>query len=154
MKLLTYDNGNGPRAGVLSGDNVIDAASLLGESRPLRDVQALLELPNDPVNRLRLASSMSAEGGVPLSSVTLRSPILQPPTVRDFMVYEGHASGGGTRQLSDPWYRLPIFYFSNPRRIVGPDETVPCPSASELLDYELEIGAVIGREGTNVRAGD
>src|SRR5689334_18843630 len=84
MKLLTYDNGSGPRAGVLSGETVLDAASLLGESRPIRDVQALLELPNDPVNRLRLGFSMSAEGGVPLSSVKLRSPVLQPPTVRDF----------------------------------------------------------------------
>src|SRR5215210_4930034 len=69
MKLLTFDTGTGARAGVLSGDTVLDAASLLGESRPIRDVQALLELPNDPVNRLRLGFSMSAEGGVPLSSV-------------------------------------------------------------------------------------
>ena len=43
MKLLTFDTGTGPRAGVLSGDTVLDAASLLGESRPLRDVQALLD---------------------------------------------------------------------------------------------------------------
>src|SRR5438067_1328654 len=52
MKLLTFDTGTGPRAGVLSGDTVLDAASLLGESRPLRDVQALLELPNDPATSL------------------------------------------------------------------------------------------------------
>jgi fumarylacetoacetate (FAA) hydrolase len=92
--------------------------------------------------------------GKPLASVTLRSPILQPPTVRDFMVYEGHASGGGTRQLKEAWYRLPVFYFSNPLRIFGPDVDVPFPSATEMLDYELEIGVVIGKEGSNIRGDD
>ena len=84
----------------------------------------------------------------------LRAPILQPPTVRDFMVYEGHASAGGTRQLSDAWYRLPIFYFSNPLCIFGPEDAVPYPSASEQFDYELELAAVIGREASNVAEAD
>jgi 2-keto-4-pentenoate hydratase/2-oxohepta-3-ene-1,7-dioic acid hydratase in catechol pathway len=70
--------------------------------------------------------------------------------VRDFMAYEGHASAGGSRKLSDAWYRLPIFYFSNPLCVFGPDDGVPYPSASEQLDYELELAAIIGREGRNV----
>ena len=70
------------------------------------------------------------------------------------MVYEGHASAGGTRQLSDAWYRLPIFYFSNPLRIFGPEDAVPYPSASDQLDYELECGYVIGREASNVAEAD
>ena len=60
----------------------------------------------------------------------------------------------GTRQLSDAWYRLPIFYFSNPLCIFGPDDAVPYPSASEQLDYELELAAVIGREGSNIAEAD
>ena len=70
------------------------------------------------------------------------------------MVYEGHASGGGARQLSDAWYRLPIFYFSNPLCIFGPEDAIPYPSASEQLDYELELAAVIGREASNVAEAD
>src|SRR6185503_18492915 len=98
-------------------------ASLLGSQGELRDVRALLELPNDPLRRLQAAlGSANSAQGIPLANVRLRAPILQPPTVRDFMVYEGHASAGGTRQLSDAWYRLPIFYFSNTLRIFGPDE--------------------------------
>jgi fumarylacetoacetate (FAA) hydrolase len=151
MKLCTYDTGNGPRAGVVVDDRVVDAATLLGEASELRDVRALLERPNDPLTRLRSAiESASSAQGVPLASVRLRAPILQPPTVRDFMVYEGHASQGGTRQLSEAWYRLPIFYFSSPLRIFGPEGAVPYPSASDMLDYELELAAVIGREGSNV----
>jgi fumarylacetoacetate (FAA) hydrolase len=70
------------------------------------------------------------------------------------MTYEGHASAGGTRQLSDTWYRLPVFYFSNPLCIFGPEDAVPYPSASEQLDYELELAAVIGREASNVAEAD
>jgi 2-keto-4-pentenoate hydratase/2-oxohepta-3-ene-1,7-dioic acid hydratase in catechol pathway len=152
MKLVTYDLGDGPRAGAVMGERVLDAAGLLGESGGLRDVRALLELRNDPLARLK--SAWGAAGGVPLASVRLRAPVLQPPTVRDFMVYEGHASAGGTRKLPDAWYRMPIFYFSNPLCISGPDDAVPFPSASEQLDYELEIAAVIGREGSNIAERD
>src|SRR5438876_7771262 len=151
MKLITYETANGPRAGVVVDGQVLDIATLLGEQDELRDVRALLELPNDPLTRLKSALGLARAGqGVPLGGVRLRAPILQPPTVRDFMVYEGHASGGGTRQLSDAWYRLPIFYFSNTLRIFGPDEDVEVPSATRNLDYELEIGVVIGKEGRNV----
>ena len=152
MKLITYDRGDGPRAGVVVDEQVLDVAALLGERSGLRDVRALLELPNDPLKRLK--SVLGSAEGVPLTSVKLRAPILQPPTVRDFMVYEGHASAGGTRKLSDAWYRLPIFYFSNPLCIFGPNDAVPYPSASEQFDYELELAAVIGREGSNVAEAD
>jgi fumarylacetoacetate (FAA) hydrolase len=155
MKLVCYDPGNGPRAGVVVDQNLLDIATLLGKQGGLRDVRAFLELPGDPLTRLKSAlGSARAARGVEMARVRLRAPILQPPTVRDFMVYEGHASAGGTRQLSDAWYRLPIFYFSNPLRIFGPEDAVPYPSASEQLDYELELAAVIGREATNVIEAD
>src|ERR1043166_4357258 len=151
MKLITYETANGPRAGVVVDGQVLDIATLLKEQNGLRDIRALLELPNDPLTRLKSAlSSARTAQGVPLSKVRLRTPILQPPTVRDFMTYEGHASVGGTRQLSEAWYRLPVFYFSNPLCIFGPEDAVPYPSASEQLDYELELAAVIGREASNI----
>src|SRR5919106_1399173 len=155
MKLITYETAKGPRAGVVVDGQVLDIATLLGEQGGLRYVRALLELPNDPLTRLKsVLGSARAGQGVPLGRVRLRAPILQPPTVRDFMVYEGHASGGGARQLSDAWYRLPVFYFSNPLCIFGPEDAIPYPSASERLDYELELAAVIGREASNVAEAD
>ena len=155
MKLLTYEFENIPRAGVVVDEQVIEIAPLLGEPRGLSDVRALLELRDEPLTRLKSALSSAQPGeGVRLDKVRLRAPILQPPTVRDFMVYEGHASAGGTRQLSEAWYRLPIFYFSNPLCIFGPEDTVPYPSASEQLDYELELAAVIGRDASNITEAD
>jgi len=62
MKLCTYDTGNGPRAGVVVNEQVLDVATLLREPGGLRDVRALLELPNDPLTRLKstLGSATSA----------------------------------------------------------------------------------------------
>jgi 2-keto-4-pentenoate hydratase/2-oxohepta-3-ene-1,7-dioic acid hydratase in catechol pathway len=48
------------------------------------------------------------------------------------------------------WSRLPIFYFSNPLRIFGPDEDVPFPAATQQLDYECELAAIVCREGSNL----
>ena len=72
--------------------------------------------------------------------------------MRDCIVYEEHATSQGTRAIDPVWYRMPVFYFSNPLVIYGPDEAVPYPAASEQLDYELEIGCVIGKSGRNVPA--
>ena len=151
MKLLTYNTGTGPRCGVLRDDHVVDVSALLGTQGILRDVRALLELGDNPIARVgeALARNTSAPAAA-LSEVTLRPPVLQPPTVRDYMVYEEHATAQGTREQVEAWYRMPIFYYSSPLRIFGPDDVVPYPSAAEQLDYELELGCVIGREGSNV----
>jgi len=151
LKLLTYDPGTGPRCGVLQQEEVVDVASLLGVDSYLPDVRALLELGHSAIDRVgdALAGNINAPT-VPLADVHLRSPVLQPPTVRDYIVYEEHATSQGTREVDEVWYRLPVFYFSNPLVIYGPDEEVPYPSASRQLDYELEIGCVVGRGGSNV----
>jgi fumarylacetoacetate (FAA) hydrolase len=154
MKLVTYDGGAGPRAGVLADDQVLDATALLGAAATLRDVRALLELGDDALDRVRAALAAGrAAPSVPLASVRLRAPVLQPPTVRDFFDYEAHAAHWRRirgEQLPEAWYRLPIFYFSNPLCIIGPEDDMVYPSASEQLDYELELAAVIGREGRDV----
>jgi fumarylacetoacetate (FAA) hydrolase len=48
---------------------------------------------------------------------------------------------GGT--VPDAWYRIPIFYFSNVSEIRGPGDPVWRPAASQELDYELEVAALI-----------
>ena len=74
------------------------------------------------------------------------SPILRPPSLRDFYAFEGHVRTMWERrggEVPEPWYRLPIFYFSNVSEIRGPDEPVWAPAASSELDYELEVAALI-----------
>ena len=151
MRLVTYESDSGPRAAVVVEDRVVDAAALLGYGGDVPDVRALLDVPDAPLDRLRAALSKgNVPEGQPLASVRLRAPVLQPPTVRDYIAYAEHASAQGTRAVREVWYRLPIFYFSNPLRIMGPEDIVPYPAASERFDYECELAAVIGRDGLNV----
>ena len=51
MKLLTYDFGTGPRAGVLRDGRIIDVSSALGTPHTMVDVRALLEFPDSGWDR-------------------------------------------------------------------------------------------------------
>ena len=85
-----------------------------------------------------------------LADVDLRPPVLHPPAVRDFMAFEAHVANArraGGAEVPKEWYEIPVFYFSNPAAIYGPEEPVPYPDGTEELDYELECAAIIGADG-------
>jgi fumarylacetoacetate (FAA) hydrolase len=79
--------------------------------------------------------------------------ILAPKSFRDFYAFEQHVSTcRRNRGLAmDPaWYAQPVFYFSNPLGFVGNDVAVYAPAGSEELDYELELGLIIGQGGRDI----
>jgi len=93
---------------------------------------------------------------LPGAALAFGPPILRPPTIRDFYAFEGHvrtmwARRGG--EVPEAWYRLPVFYFSNPSEVRGPDEPVWCPARSNELDYELEVAAIVDTPAVNLDAG-
>lgn len=78
---------------------------------------------------------------------------LDPSGYRDFMVFEQHFSFGYRWQdkpVPNVLYEFPISYFGNPLSFIGPDDEAPWPHYSDRLDYELELGIVIGRPGSNL----
>jgi fumarylacetoacetate (FAA) hydrolase len=84
-----------------------------------------------------------------LDEVELLAPVLHPPAVRDFYAFEQHvktARAGRGLDVPQEWYELPVFYFSNPHAIYGPEAEIPYPEGTEELDYELEVAAVIGAD--------
>ncbi len=80
----------------------------------------------------------------------LLAPVPRPNSLRDYMAFEGHASFSGKRQLDKGWYEMPVCYKGSADTIIGHDEAVPWPSFSDLLDYELEYGIYICKEGKNI----
>ena len=85
-----------------------------------------------------------------LDEVDLRPPVLHPPSVRDFYAFEQHVkTARAQRGLEVPpeWYQVPVFYFSNPAAIYGPEDVVPYPEGTQELDYELEVAAIVGADG-------
>jgi 2-keto-4-pentenoate hydratase/2-oxohepta-3-ene-1,7-dioic acid hydratase in catechol pathway len=89
----------------------------------------------------------AASSAVPLADVELLAPLV-PASVRDFVAFEEHVEGvtaavDGASHVADEWYTYPTFYFTNPHSIVATGDEVR-PPATERLDFELEVGAVIG----------
>lgn len=94
---------------------------------------------------------------VPAAAAQLCAPITEPPTFRDFMAFEGHVVNCNTRlgrPVAPVWYDQPSFYFSNPYSIRGPRDAVPVAPGSAMFDFELEIGAVIGKAGSDLAPDD
>lgn len=88
-----------------------------------------------------------------LDEVRLLPPVPSPGAVRDFLAFEEHvrnARRGRGLDVDPGWYEIPVFYFTNPHTILGPDDPVPHPRASQALDYELEVAAVVGQDGTDL----
>jgi fumarylacetoacetate (FAA) hydrolase len=87
--------------------------------------------------------------------IVLRTPLPNPPSIRDGYAFEQHVKAARARRgvgMIPEWYTFPVFYFSNTAALYGPDEMVPYPRASRELDFELELAAVIGREGHDISA--
>jgi 2-keto-4-pentenoate hydratase/2-oxohepta-3-ene-1,7-dioic acid hydratase in catechol pathway len=79
---------------------------------------------------------------------------LDPSGYRDHMIFAEHFSRGYKLQgqpVPDVLYELPVGYVGNPASFIGPDDEAPWPNYTQRMDYELELGVVIGREGSNLR---
>jgi fumarylacetoacetate (FAA) hydrolase len=155
MKLVRYRLPGRRRStwGVLAGDRVIDASRALHSNRDLlRRVTgyAAAGLLRDLAGQL--AALPAGEPGVWLvtsGEVQLTRPV-DPPSFRDFYAFETHvrnARRARGREMIPEWYEAPAFYFSNTASIVGPGVPIRKPADTNALDYELELAAVIGREG-------
>ena len=73
------------------------------------------------------------------------------------MAFEEHvvtASAAIGLTVDPLWYEQPVFYFTNPAAVRGPRADVAIPPGSAALDYELEVAAVIGREGADLSPGE
>jgi 2-keto-4-pentenoate hydratase/2-oxohepta-3-ene-1,7-dioic acid hydratase in catechol pathway len=137
----------GPRVGVLTGDDAVALSESTTDLEPTfgDDGTRLLELGEGIVASPASVASMA--------SLSLLAPVT-PPSMRDFMVFEEHVLPGwraaGMSRGPDVWYRQPIGYFSNAATLRGPRDAIEIPGGSQRLDFELEVGAIIGRRVESV----
>jgi 2-keto-4-pentenoate hydratase/2-oxohepta-3-ene-1,7-dioic acid hydratase in catechol pathway len=151
MRWVTYRNaGDGTdRAGLILGGNV----------HGLPPGETLINLLGDDGEGLERAGERAQRAPaevVSLDGVVLRAPVPQPPSVRDFYAFEQHVRTARQRrglEMDPDWYQLPVFYFSNPHCIVGPDDDVRIAPGSQEMDYELEVAAIVGMPGADLDAG-
>jgi fumarylacetoacetate (FAA) hydrolase len=99
------------------------------------------------------AAGRASRDALSIEEVRFRSP-LNPNTLRDGYAFEQHvktANKNRGREVPEEWYQFPVFYFTNPNAIFGHEEEIPYPPYTRAMDYELEIAAVIGKEGINIK---
>ncbi|MGB0453512.1 MAG: fumarylacetoacetate hydrolase family protein, partial [Bacteriovoracaceae bacterium] len=92
---------------------------------------------------------------IPFSNELLDVPLDGISTFRDFYVHEKHVKKGFEKRkepVPEAWYEMPVFYKGNTNSIIGPNKTLPWPSYSNKLDYELELACVLNRDGKNIKA--
>ena len=82
---------------------------------------------------------------------------LRPRSLRDFLTFKGHLDNVMPRlgrDIAPEWFDVPAYYKGMPDTVIGPEDEIPWPVYADRLDHELEIAAVIGRSGKDIRAED
>lgn len=105
-------------------------------------------------HRAAIDAAVSASDAVPIDSLALLSPVTAPCRVVAQMTnFTSHVKDAGMDPKS-----IPLTFFRKASgSIVGPTGTIIKPSHVRFLDYEVEIGLVIGREipvGTEISESD
>jgi 2-keto-4-pentenoate hydratase/2-oxohepta-3-ene-1,7-dioic acid hydratase in catechol pathway len=145
MRLVTYDAGQGARAGELRGDAIFD---VWGQGDSVREEDRTLSglLRGGLLNELQPGSG----DGVPLESVALLPPIGDPDKIVCIgLNYRSHAAEAG---IDAP--EQPTFFGKFVNALAGPGGTVKLPEGTEKVDYEAEIAVVIGARCARVTADD
>ena len=161
-KLLSYRAGQAARAGILVGENVYDAARVTGVAAHSSVVGVLEDWSR--AHRLlaqaskRIASGKTRIKGLPIKRARLLAPILYPGNIycaganyTDHMAEmaraQGQTPGPTMKELGEkPWH----FVKSSRSSVVGPGARVKLPIYSQMVDWEVELAAVIGKVARDV----
>jgi acylpyruvate hydrolase len=146
MRLLTYDDGSGPQAGVQIGGGIVPVAVL---GAPTDSVRGLLHaLDAEGLHELGQRAE-SADGQLALADVRLLAPVPDPEKIICLgLNYRDHAAESGQEPPAAPmWFAK----FAN--SLVGSEEPILLPpDHAEFVDYEAELAIVIGRAALRVSA--
>jgi 2-keto-4-pentenoate hydratase/2-oxohepta-3-ene-1,7-dioic acid hydratase in catechol pathway len=160
MKFVTFEKKDGTiRSGILlDQDLVVDMYEATDGMLPEKLIDYIKDRVDYQDIAVKLSSSSTGDKGVyRLNEVRLQAPLPEPRSFRDFYAFEQHVKTARENrglEMIPEWYEIPIFYFSNHLAFKGPGDEIAKPVECDWLDYELEIGCIIGKQGRNIRAED
>ncbi len=142
MKLATFTHNGLTRLGVVIGDEIFDAATVADLPR---DMIGLLEAGPEALEALREEAERGG-GRLALAEVHLEAPIPRPPKFLAIgLNYADHIEETGRERPE-----FPTFFNKQPTCVNGPYDPIHKPRVSDKLDYEGELGFVIGRRCRHV----
>ena len=140
MKLVTFSHSGTTRIGRVDGDQVVDLAA------------AAPDLPTEMVSfleagesALEVAATCSGHA-LPIQDVKLCAPVLRPPKILAVgLNYADHVEETGMKRPE-----IPMIFNKQSTSAHPPHEAFHLPRASTALDYEGELGVVIGKRCRHV----
>ncbi len=157
-QLATYGALQGPRSGIVVGEEVFDLAGLTGKTSydamldVLKDWETAQALLDQAVEDVQAGDIK----GVPLEKVKLLVPVLPSAIFCAGANYVDHVQEmAAARKINpDPDPRSlglkPWHFIKASRSVVETQSTVPLPAYSKMVDWEAELAAVIGRRAKDV----
>lgn len=143
MKLATFTHGGVTRIGVVVGDAIVDLSAAAPDLP--HDMTNFLAAGEDAKEKARRAAA-TANARIALAQVSLRAPVPNPP---EFLAigrnYTDHIAETGMQKPA-----FPNFFNKEVSSINGPYDPIHLPRVSKDLDYEGELGFVIGRRCRHV----
>lgn len=146
MPIARFTHAGRHLVGKLIGDHLID----LGQAAPgcAPSIKAFLEggaAARERFDRVTLDDAPP----IPLADVTLLAPVPDPQKFLGIgMNYADHSDEAQKLGLEKPQYQT--WFNKQVSCIVGPTDGIVLPAVSDQLDYEAELGVVIGTRCRNV----
>jgi 2-keto-4-pentenoate hydratase/2-oxohepta-3-ene-1,7-dioic acid hydratase in catechol pathway len=142
MKIVGFETSAGLRLGVVEGDQVIDLQAV--DPKIPNDLGILLAQTNGDLSSLAgLAGRAPASARRPLEGLKYTLPVARPGKIICLgLNYLDHVKEGSQR---DNIPKFPTIFFRCLTSMVPHQEPMIRPLASEQLDYEAELAAIVGR---------
>jgi 2-keto-4-pentenoate hydratase/2-oxohepta-3-ene-1,7-dioic acid hydratase in catechol pathway len=161
MKLATYSPlpSGLPRPGlVIDGKRLIDIPAALGSSEDTETMLGIIRAGDAMREQLHQLAAQSPVGSVALADVKLHAPIPRPAK-NVFCVgwnYLEHFEEGAKKLHDDRELpKHPVFFSKVPTTVNGPFDGIPYdPAISIQMDWEVELGVIIGTTGKNIAEAD
>lgn len=146
MRLISFTESSNTRIGLLQGDHIIDL-SQVAPSLP-SDMLSFIEAGDDAM--LQAAKYTSASGHYSALDVVIEAPLARPPKILAIgLNYRAHAEESN---MDIP--KHPMVFTKQATSANGPYAPIHSPPETQMLDYEGELGVVIGKRCRRVSKQD
>jgi len=140
-----------------------------------KSVQDLIEAGDEGLERAKETVKKGRKSAFSKKDVRLLAPVPVPIQMRDCLCFETHLKQSfaaarkvranatpdpeaalkemertGVLSIPKTFYEQPIYYKANRFSVIGTDQDVLWPSYSKLMDFELEFGFYVRKQGVDI----
>jgi 2-keto-4-pentenoate hydratase/2-oxohepta-3-ene-1,7-dioic acid hydratase in catechol pathway len=137
MKIAAFDAGDGPETGVVKRDRIHST----GFAGSMIDLMAQWD-----ANRDAVAAHADRDPGLPLSDIRLLAPVARPGKI--FAIGLNYADHIAESAMGTP--ERQVWFTKAVTSVNAPFDPVLIATGAPLVDYEVELVAVIGKRGKHI----